>query len=156
LIEILSLKEGIYSVGFTETIQSDEDNFYLINETKDQLKRYFRGTLSKFNLPLKLNGTDFERQVWYSLLQTKYGEVLSYKDIAELIGDKSLVRAVGNANRKNKLMIIIPCHRIIGSNGQLTGYAGELWRKEWLLNHERSYSSQIMQLDLFSEKLNFV
>ena len=86
---------------------------------------------------LILQGPEFEKRVWKALLEIPYGKTKSYSDIAERINKPKAFRAVGNANRKNKISIIIPCHRVIGSDGSLTGYAGGLWRKQWLLRHEK-------------------
>lgn len=102
-----------------------------------QMKAYFEGALQSFDLPLDLPGTDFQRKIW-SLLQTiPYGETRSYAAQAVAIGNPAAVRAVAKSNGDNRISIIIPCHRVIGSDGRLTGYGGGLWRKEWLLAHER-------------------
>ncbi len=89
-----------------------------------------------FDLPLDLRGTDFQKQVWTQLLTVPYGRTVSYQLIADAIGNPKAVRAVGAANGQNPISVIVPCHRIIGSDGQLVGYGGGLWRKEWLLKHE--------------------
>ncbi|MBC9786055.1 methylated-DNA--[protein]-cysteine S-methyltransferase [Heliobacterium chlorum] len=102
-----------------------------------QLDEYFRGTRKDFNVKLNPQGTQFQKQVWRKLPDIPYGKTASYKDIAEAVGNPKAVRAVGGANSQNPISIIVPCHRIIGSNGKLTGYAGGLWRKEWLLAHEQ-------------------
>ncbi len=102
-----------------------------------QLSGYFAGKLKKFDLPLKLNGTDFQKKVWNSLLDIPFGETRSYGDQAKAIGKPSAVRAVANANGDNLISIVIPCHRVIGSDGSLTGYGGGLPNKQWLLNHEK-------------------
>ena len=103
-----------------------------------QLAAYFRGDNKEFDVPLKMAGTDFQRRVWQALNQVPYGETCSYADIANRIGNPKAVRAVGAANGKNPIPIIVPCHRVIGSSGKLTGYAGGLDRKVWLLEHENS------------------
>lgn len=110
----------------------------LLNEVQRQLDAYFAGDLRSFDLPLALEGTPFQRQVWQQLLSVVYGQTASYRDIAEAIDNPKAVRAVGAANGRNPVSIIVPCHRIIGSGGRpkLTGYGGGLWRKEWLLRHE--------------------
>lgn len=109
---------------------------YLIQKTCDQLKEYFDGKRKSFDLPLKLDGTEFQKKVWTELLKIPYGETVTYEDIAKSIGNKKASRAVGTANNKNKIMIIIPCHRVIGKNGNLTGYAGGLNIKKQLLHIE--------------------
>ncbi|WP_243900742.1 methylated-DNA--[protein]-cysteine S-methyltransferase [Glycomyces niveus] len=103
----------------------------------DQLEAYFAGDLKDFDLPLAAAGTAFQHKVWKELCRIPYGETVSYMDIAERIGDRKAVRAVGLANGRNPIAIVVPCHRVIGANGKLTGYAGGLWRKERLLSLER-------------------
>lgn len=104
----------------------------------DQLRAYFAGELQEFDLPLRPAGTPFQQRVWQALLEIPYGETVSYGDIARRIESPKACRAVGLANGQNPISIIIPCHRVIGSTGKLTGYGGGLDRKEWLLNHERA------------------
>ncbi len=101
-----------------------------------QLAAYFAGELRAFDLPLSLHGTDFQCQAWRALAQIPYGQTRSYGQQAAGLGRPSAVRAVGAANGRNPLPIVLPCHRVIGANGQLTGYAGGLERKRWLLAHE--------------------
>lgn len=112
----------------------------IIKETITQLEEYFIKKRKTFDLPLKLEGTDFQKQVWKALLTIPYGKTATYKDIAKIIGNEKASRAVGMANNKNKLPIILPCHRVIGANGYLTGYAGGLEIKQKLLNLEKSAS----------------
>ncbi|MCB0752691.1 MAG: MGMT family protein, partial [Ignavibacteriae bacterium] len=92
---------------------------------------------------------EFQQRVWNELSKIPYGKTVSYNFIAESLGDKKSVRAVGTSNGKNQLSIIVPCHRVIGSDGSLTGYAGGLWRKKWLLNHEKDFSGAEKQLEIF-------
>lgn len=103
-----------------------------------QLQQYFEGTRKVFDVQLRPQGTDFQVRVWNALLGIPFGVVRSYKDVALALKKEHAIRAVGAANGQNKLNIVIPCHRVIGSNGDLTGYGGELWRKKWLLEHERA------------------
>ena len=103
-----------------------------------ELKEYFEGGRKVFDIPIKLNGTDFQKKVWEELLKIQYGETKSYLDIAKSIGNPKACRAVGMANNKNKIIIIVPCHRVIGSNKKLVGYAGGLDVKEKLLNLEKA------------------
>lgn len=107
-----------------------------------QLNEYFSGIRKKFNLNLNPKGTDFQKKVWQQLEQIPYGKTLSYLELSKQLGDVKAIRAVANANGKNPLWIIIPCHRVIGSDGSLTGYAGGLHRKKWLLEHESPYKQQ--------------
>jgi methylated-DNA-[protein]-cysteine S-methyltransferase len=112
-----------------------------------QLAEYFSGERQTFELPLQPAGTGFQQAVWQQLLTIPFGQTASYLDIAKAIGAEKAVRAVGAANGQNPISIIIPCHRVIGSSGQLTGYGGGLWRKEWLLRHEGA--AGFRQLALF-------
>ncbi|NJK30749.1 MAG: methylated-DNA--[protein]-cysteine S-methyltransferase [Acaryochloris sp. RU_4_1] len=104
--------------------------------TKQQLAAYFSGTLTEFDLPLHLQGTTFQQKVWAALQTIPYGATLSYGELAQQIGQPQASRAVGLANGRNPVSIIVPCHRVIGANGKLTGYGGGIERKQWLLNHE--------------------
>jgi methylated-DNA-[protein]-cysteine S-methyltransferase len=104
-----------------------------------QLQEYFEGSRTAFDLKLNPQGTDFQKQVWKHLEQIPYGKTISYLELSKQIGDVKAIRAVANANGKNPLWIIVPCHRVIGSDGSLTGYAGGLHRKKWLLEHESPY-----------------
>ena len=114
-----------------------EKETMLIRKTKLELMEYFDGKRRKFDIPIKLNGTEFQVKVWKELLKLPYGETCSYLDIAKKIGNPNAARAVGMANNKNKIQIIIPCHRIIGSDKKLIGYAGGIKIKEKLLKLER-------------------
>jgi methylated-DNA-[protein]-cysteine S-methyltransferase len=109
----------------------------VLARARDQLDAYFAGALRVFDVPLAPSGTAFQQRVWAALREIPYGATVSYKDIAERIGNPKAVRAVGLANGANPIGIIVPCHRVIGSSGKLTGYAGGLWRKERLLALER-------------------
>lgn len=108
-----------------------------LKECVRQLDEYFRGERRVFTIRLMPEGTDFHQKVWREVRRIPFGKTASYKEVAASIGKEKAVRAVGNANRLNKISIIIPCHRVIGSNGELVGYGGGLWRKEWLLAHEQ-------------------
>jgi len=101
-----------------------------------QLDEYFRGVRTSFSVKLDLGGTEFQRRVWKELLAVPFGRTTTYKAVAAAIGQPEATRAVGGANHRNPVSIIVPCHRIVGSDGRLTGYGGGLWRKEWLLRHE--------------------
>lgn len=101
-----------------------------------QLDRYFNGSLRCFSVPLSLHGTEFQQSVWHALEKIGYAQTVSYRYIASKVGNTKAVRAVGMANGKNPIAIIVPCHRVIGANGKLTGYASGLDKKQWLLDHE--------------------
>lgn len=141
-IEIDGSQKGICSVSFLEREEAGKVKespclTYEMRECKRQLKEYFRGERKKFDIKLVLEGTEFQKKVWNALCRVPYGQTASYKEIAEKIENPKSVRAVGGANNKNRLVIVIPCHRVIGSDGKMTGYAAGIWRKEWLLNHEK-------------------
>ncbi|MTV49985.1 methylated-DNA--[protein]-cysteine S-methyltransferase [Heliobacillus mobilis] len=143
LLEIQGTDEGILSVLFLEEGATATENAKeatvpdCLIACRQQLDEYFRGTRRDFNVKLNPQGTQFQKQVWRKLPDIPFGQTASYKDIAEAVGNSKAVRAVGGANSQNPISIIVPCHRVIGSNGKLTGYAGGLWRKEWLLAHEQ-------------------
>ncbi len=129
------------------TVLDDEIVFVeeIPNYLKDcvqQLDEYFKGTRSTFNLKLNPKGTPFQQKVWNELLNVSYGKTRTYLEQSKKLGDIKAIRAVASANGKNPLWIVIPCHRIIGSNGSLTGYAGGIWRKKWLLEHENPSTQQ--------------
>tara|TARA_R110000868_G_scaffold5358_2_gene32644 strand:+ start:384 stop:860 length:477 start_codon:yes stop_codon:yes gene_type:complete len=115
--------------------ESLEDAVYQLNE-------YFEGIRTKFQLDLNPEGTEFQKKVWLELQNIPYGRTTSYMELSKLIGDPKAIRAVGSANGRNPLWIVIPCHRVIGSDGSLTGYAGGLHRKKWLLEHESPHKQQ--------------
>jgi len=150
LLEISYCNNEITSISFTEAEPVEvapEDS--IIKECKNQLELYFNGKLKEFSLPLNPAGTEFQKKVWDKLLSIPFGKVVSYEFIARKLGDAGLVRAVGLANNKNNIPIIIPCHRVIGKNGEMIGYAGGIWRKKWLLKHESKFSAD-SQLELFN------
>ena len=109
-----------------------------LGEARQQLEEYFSGSRAKFDVPLDLVGTEFQRRVWTALQDVDYGQTISYALLARIIQRPHAVRAVGSANGRNRIPIIIPCHRVIGSDGSLTGYSGGIERKRWLLAHERA------------------
>lgn len=145
VLEIAGSNEAIHSILFVERdktvngIQGETPK--VLVDCLDQLDEYFKGERHEFTFPYIFFGTDFQKSVWNALTMIPYSETGSYKDIAVSIENEKAVRAVGSANGKNLLSIVIPCHRIIGSNGKMTGYAGGLWRKEWLLQHEKSFKN---------------
>lgn len=146
VIEIIGTHEAITSILFSEegkkvNVLHDETP-PVLGECYNQLDEYFKGDRHEFTFPYQFEGTDFQKTVWESLTEIPYAETGTYMDIAVSIGNEKAIRAVGSANGKNKLSIVIPCHRVIGSNGKLTGYAGGLWRKEWLLQHEKSCTTE--------------
>lgn len=105
-----------------------------------QLNEYFEGTRKAFDFPIGQDGTPFQQDVWKALLNIPYGQTISYIQLAKQLGDEKAVRAVGGANGKNKIAIVVPCHRVLGNNNSLTGYAGGIEKKKWLLQHEHNFS----------------
>lgn len=116
---------------------------------EQQIAEYFTGARKEFTLPLHLLGTPFQKEVWMGLMQIPYGETRSYKQQSIFLGNEKAIRAVAGANGENGIAIIIPCHRVIGTHGSLTGYGGGLQRKKWLLDHENKYSGKSGQGELF-------
>ncbi len=112
----------------------------------EQLIRYFNGELRKFDFPIHQDGTDFQQKVWNELSQIGYGKTISYLDLAKKLGDPKVIRAAASANGKNQIAIVVPCHRVIGSRNDLVGYAGGLWRKKWLLDHENKIAHGVQTL----------
>lgn len=144
--KIIGDSHGITSITILNSDEKVTDIIPVeLEDCATQLYEYFEGTRKQFNLKLNPNGTNFQKNVWNELEQIPYGKSMSYLDLSKQLGDIKAIRAVANANGKNPLWIVIPCHRVIGSNGSLTGYAGGLHRKKWLLNHENPYK----QLSLF-------
>ncbi len=134
---VISGDEAVTRVAFVEEKQAAADPNPLVEEAKRQLAAYFRGELRVFDLPLAPSGSSFEQAVWRHLLTIPDGQTTTYGEIAVALGrGPAAARAVGAANAKNPIVIIIPCHRVIGRNGKLVGYGGGLWRKRWLLQHE--------------------
>ena len=136
LVNVVKTKEDIEEMA-KNSIQKETS---LIKNTKQQLDEYFAGNRKQFDIPIKFKGTNFQVKVWKELLKIPYGETCSYLDIAKRIGNPKASRAVGMANNKNKIIIIVPCHRVIGSNKKLVGYACGLDVKEKLLELERENS----------------
>ncbi|MBI1299479.1 methylated-DNA--[protein]-cysteine S-methyltransferase [bacterium] len=136
LIEIGGTDTALTSLYFVDTERHDTSSAAVLEDAARQLDEYFNHRRQEFDLPLEPQGTDFQRRVWHQLLTVRYGTTVAYQDIANALGNPKAIRAVGAANGQNPISVIVPCHRIIGSNGKLTGYGGGLWRKEWLLQHE--------------------
>lgn len=142
--------QGITAVSFQDTKPAfiAYSNSSLLQNAVEQLDEYFKGYRKNFDLPLAPAGTDFQQSVWKELLQLSFGATITYLQLAKRLGNVKSIRAAASANGKNPLAIIIPCHRVIGADGKLTGYAGGLYRKKWLLEHEaKVYGGPV----LFSE-----
>jgi methylated-DNA-[protein]-cysteine S-methyltransferase len=140
-LTLTSNEDALLGVSFISEIREEQESNPVLEMAIQQLDAYFKGKLQQFTVPLELHGTAFQESVWKALSLVPYGTVVSYQDIAIAIGNPKAVRAVGMANNKNPISIIIPCHRVIGKQGSLTGYAGGLDKKQWLLSHERANQS---------------
>ena len=139
-IEIVGARDSILSLDFVEeALAEDVDLPFCLKTCLKQIDEYFSGKRKEFLLKLDPQGTNFQKLVWHQLNKIPFGELVSYGEIASVIGKPKAGRAVGSANGRNPIAIIIPCHRVIGSDGRLTGYGGGLWRKEWLIRHEKGY-----------------
>lgn len=144
IAKIVGNQDGIseISIGHNEAVSSS------VSESLDlavtQLQEYFAGTRKTFDFKLNPSGTEFQQKVWQELLNIPYGKTTSYLELSKKLGDVKAIRAVASANGKNPLWIVVPCHRVIGSDGSLTGYAGGLWRKQWLLEHESGQKQQTL------------
>lgn len=136
LVELGATTDALTVLYFVEEPRHETATTPILQRAIAELEAYFAGSLYKFTVPLSFHGTAFQKQVWQQLLTVPYGEATSYQSIANALDNPKAVRAVGAANGQNPISIIAPCHRIIGSDGNLTGYGGGLWRKEWLLRHE--------------------
>lgn len=134
-IAVISVSE----VGANEISETIPE---VLQDAVSQLQEYFEGKRTDFDLKLNPKGTEFQQKVWKSLLEIPYGKTVSYMDQTKKLGDVKAIRAVASANGKNPLWIVVPCHRVIGTNGSLTGYAGGLSRKKWLLEHENPSTQQ--------------
>lgn len=137
LLEIISDSTSILSCNFVEKEGITKELPDILVRTLTQFEEFFRKERKDFDVPITPVGTDFQQKVWLELLHIPYGKTITYKELASRIGQEKAVRAVGNANGKNPISIIIPCHRVIGSDGNLVGYSGGLDRKKWLLEFER-------------------
>lgn len=148
-LEVLTSKDALLAITYVEAKNEDSKEAPAVLEKAcDQLNEYFAGERQKFELPLSPDGTDFQKQVWDALLTVPFGRTSTYKKQSQSIGNPKAIRAVGTANGKNPISVVIPCHRIVGSDGSLTGYAGGLSRKDWLLKHEQKQTEGFQQ-DLF-------
>ncbi len=156
ILEISSRGDAISAVLFVNSrkgaqLVEDELNFAkpgasVIQACFAQLDEYFEGKRTQFSFPLLQEGTAFQQSVWKELGNIPYGRTISYLELSKRLGNVKAIRAVGTANGNNNISIIVPCHRVIGSNGSLVGYGGDLWRKKWLLEHEAKYANGVQTL----------
>jgi methylated-DNA-[protein]-cysteine S-methyltransferase len=138
--EVVGNQKGILTITFgVDEFETDRNLPAGMTECMRQLTEYFKGKRKKFSVPILLEGTAFQIGVWRQLQKIPFGQTASYGDVARAVGSPRAFRAVGNANNKNPIPLIIPCHRVIGSDGKLVGFGGGIWRKEWLLEHEKRF-----------------
>ena len=133
---------GIASISILEEGTITKNIPTVLKEAAKQLHDYFNKKRTYFDFELQPQGTEFQQKVWQALLEIPFGKTCSYMELSKKLGDVKAIRAVASANGKNPLWIVVPCHRVIGTDGSLTGYAGGLWRKKWLLEHESSAKQQ--------------
>jgi len=161
ILKIQFSNSALLRIDFEDQIREIKnncrENFYrdkkvlkIYNLIFDQLNQYFMGQRNEFDLPIKLEGTEFQNKVWNYLREIPYGKTVSYSELAEDINIPGAARAVGQANNKNPISIVIPCHRVIAADGSLNGYADGIWRKRWLLNHEMGKTNKL------ERKISFV
>ena len=156
ILEIQSNGNAISNVLFTNSwkgskLVEDELNFAISESPAmktciKQLDEYFAGSRTEFTIPVLQSGTEFQQTVWAALCNIAYGRTISYLELSKRIGNVKAIRAVGTANGNNSICIIVPCHRVIGANGDLVGYGGDLWRKKWLLDHEGKIANGVQTL----------
>ena len=148
-LTLIEENKELICLDFGETIIKDipREETAFLKEVKNQLAEYFEGRRQSFDVKLNPKGTEFQKKVWNALLQIPFGETRSYKEIATAVGNPLGSRAIGNANNKNKIAIIIPCHRVIGANGKLVGYEGGLDIKEKLLTMEKTILRDLLNTE---------
>lgn len=150
-IEIATTSKGICSIEFVDAENAESVNPYhpILATCIQQLQEYFEGDRTDFDVPLDVNGTNFQCKVWEELLKIPFGKTIAYQEIANKLNDSKAARAVGSACGRNKIWLLIPCHRVVASNGALTGYAGGINRKKWLLEYEKQqvYGKQAQLFD---------
>ncbi len=159
VLEIRSDVDTINAILFTNSwkgtvldeshLQFERLSAGVIGKCLQQLDEYFAGERREFSFPIHQSGTAFQQTVWNELCNIPYGVTISYLTLSKRIGNVKAIRAVGTANGNNNLCIVIPCHRVIGSNGDLIGYGGDLWRKKWLLEHEAKFATGVQVQTLF-------
>lgn len=150
LLKIGGTEHYIAEVSFIdnedEMVHGEPGISDIIHQCTEELIEYFAGRRKSFSVPVHQEGTEFQKRVWSELLEIPFGKTVSYLDIAKRLGDPKVIRAAASANGRNKIAIIVPCHRVIGSDKSLTGYSGGLWRKKWLLQHEFRIANGVQTL----------
>lgn len=136
IAKIVGDQDGVSVISVSNEGEASATIPIVLQEAVSQLSDYFEGQRIDFTFKLNPSGTEFQQKVWKGLLEIPFGKTMSYLELSKKLGDVKAIRAVASANGKNPLWIVVPCHRVIGTDGSLTGYAGGLWRKKWLLEHE--------------------
>ena len=142
IAKILGDTNGIASITIIDQGELSAEIPSVLQQAVTELQEYFEGKRTDFTFKINPEGTPFQQKVWQGLLEIPFGKTMSYLQLAQKLGDVKAIRAVASANGKNPLWIVVPCHRVIGTDGSLTGYAGGLWRKKWLLAHENPSKQQ--------------
>jgi methylated-DNA-[protein]-cysteine S-methyltransferase len=142
IAKIIGDSDGISVISINTDGEVSETIPKELQRCVTQLQEYFDGKRMSFDFKMNPSGTDFKKKVWQELLNIPFGKTINYMDLAKKLGDPKVIRAAASANGKNPLWIVVPCHRVIGTDGSLTGYAGGLWRKKWLLEHENPTNQQ--------------
>lgn len=148
-LHLVTDEQAVRQVSFSSSMDAyteDGTGQPVMQQLKAELDAYFAGELRAFSVPLAMDDTAFRLRVWEQLRKIPYGQTISYQGLAIRLGDPKCIRAAGTANGKNPIAIIVPCHRVIGQQGSLVGYAGELWRKRWLLDHEARFAHGLRSL----------
>jgi len=136
IAKIVGDENGISVISVSDDGEVSSTISSILKESVSQLNEYFEGKRTHFTFKLNPQGTEFQQKVWKGLLEIPFGKTMTYMELSKKLGDVKAIRAVASANGKNPLWIVVPCHRVIGTDGSLTGYAGGLWRKKWLLEYE--------------------
>lgn len=142
IAKIMGDENGISVISVSDEGKKSDTIPVVLQDAVSQLNDYFEGRRTDFTFKLNPSGTEFQQKVWKGLLEIPFGKTMSYLELSKQLGDVKAIRAVASANGKNPLWIVVPCHRVIGTDGSLTGYAGGLWRKKWLLEHENPTTQQ--------------
>jgi methylated-DNA-[protein]-cysteine S-methyltransferase len=137
---------AVHFMNDDEAMPSVDSLTPMLSLAVEQLMEYFNGARRIFDVPVSQSGTDFQQSVWNKLLEIPFGKTISYQELAKRLGDPKVIRAAATTNGKNKVAIIVPCHRVIGAKNDLVGYGGGLWRKKWLLQHEAKFAHGVQTL----------
>ena len=155
-LEITASPDALVSLHFADAqkkpgpgLPETTEIYPVIDQCMNELAEYFRGERQAFTVPFVFNGTPFQNRAWQALTTIPYGQTMTYGQQATRLNSPKAARAVGLCNGNNPIAVVVPCHRVIGANGSLTGFGGDLWVKRWLLDHEKKHSSQYLQTSLF-------